>query len=1138
MTIDQSQPDHEEALLARFLHELESAPDRAVVVAKYSDQNPAMAEELARLEAMNRLVARAGSEESGSDIPKQLGEFRIIRRIARGGMGDIYEAVQDRLNRRVTVKTIRRGRISQHARGRFFREQRVLARLHQTHIVPIHTAGEDGDLLYFAMPFIDGAPLHQVVHTAAAMDTAGQSSKTPSLTAIAVRVTVRPPEEDAHSAPMDGRQLSVPRRLSIEYYRSVARVMADAAEAVEHAHRMNILHRDLKPSNILLDRQGQCWIIDFGLAGYVGQTRSSPDDSWPGGGDALTVGGLIGTPQYMSPEQWRGEPADVRSDVWGLGATLYELLTLQRVFDAPTDLEAQHRVLHEEPATPRSIVSNVPVDLAAVCLKALRKTPDERYPTARAFADDLRRWLQHEPVRARPVWVVRRAILWARRNRGWAAALLFTLVAALALAGLEIRHERTQAAHDRGERLMLELQRERIGNHRDGWRDTTEKIIRNLQNLRPTDELRNQAAALLTGVDAQKSAIFPFAASAVAFDPAAARLLLGGLKDKSGRPESGARLIDLKTREVISISKLPGAGPVAFQPDGTPCQLAPKDSMTLVLWDLKRQQAVIEFSLLPGITPDAVTEFNYPVLALSADGLRAAASTSLPGERATLVIWDTLTGRQLRQWDRKAECLAFTPDGAWFASGYQNGRIIVDSLNDDTRPLELQSGSVAIKALAFGRDPIRGKDRADMSWRLASGDAGTRATVWDLQTGHLRCHCNGLMYGVAALTFSPDGMTLATAGRQVGLWDAATGQRLLEIPSYSFVTDACFSPDGRHLAVCTEPISSGDQSSRTDIWELDPGRGTTTLRGLFGPVAKTVFSRDGRYVAAISQQWQVAVWDLTAHRLLHIFDGPAVEFVDNAALTFDHSGSQIACAGGTGAILWDIASGRELQRWQLPSGLQDALAFDPAGLELWSIRCETTTGVPPHSHANFHEHPRVYRVRNLLGPRPTDWVKEIKTPDDHVSVIVITPDASIVAISGTVKVSTGHRVTVRAFALPTGTELWSAPAAGGDMRMDPLGKYMDFGSEHDGSILVDVATGRPIRKENGRIDPSGNWWLRERQLGFSGVELADIDIDRQNEGDPQFSPCGRFLATGRRDGTVIVYELEAFRQQLMKFAER
>lgn len=322
-------------------------------------------------------------------------------------MGVIYEAVQEPLGRRVAVKVIRRKQISPTARERFLREQKVLARLHQSHIVPIFAAGSEGSRQYFAMPYVQGVPLNRLVGAALEQASTPSSSKTPPLSDLAQaeldrRVSARPSAEldkdtsDAVSQADTNRteeraasvraESAVRLALSDTYFRSVARVIADAAEAVQHAHDAGILHRDLKPSNLMVDTRGHCWIIDFGLAGFVGgkESTTAPNAERQQFAEPPAMSEVMGTLQYMAPEQY-DQRADHRTDVWGLGVTLYELLSLRRAFDGDSRRSLKSSICSRPPTDPRQLVSGVPDDLAKICDKAMKIEPARRYQAA----DDL-----------------------------------------------------------------------------------------------------------------------------------------------------------------------------------------------------------------------------------------------------------------------------------------------------------------------------------------------------------------------------------------------------------------------------------------------------------------------------------------------------------------------------------------------------------------------------------------------------------------------------------------------------------------------------------------------------------------------------------------------------------------------------
>jgi serine/threonine protein kinase len=289
---DATEPD--DGLLAEFLRQMESADDRAAVLSRWCRTYPRLAPELTGLAASDRLLAGLGGD--GEPPPERLGDFRIVRRLGRGGMGVVYEAIQEPFGRRVAVKTRQPLHFSELARARFLREQAVLARLHHTHVVAIFAAGRVGDTHYFAMPFIDGVSLREKARALALAGDAG--------------------------------------RLDESHFRAAAGLLADAAEAVHHAHEKGVIHRDLTPANLMTDAAGHVWVLDFGLAGYLADGPSAAVEESPAAAPDLSLpGSTMGTLNYMAPEQLDGR-ADVRTDVWGLGAVLYEMLTLRRAHAA------------------------------------------------------------------------------------------------------------------------------------------------------------------------------------------------------------------------------------------------------------------------------------------------------------------------------------------------------------------------------------------------------------------------------------------------------------------------------------------------------------------------------------------------------------------------------------------------------------------------------------------------------------------------------------------------------------------------------------------------------------------------------------------------------------------------------------
>ncbi|HEY8506680.1 MAG TPA: serine/threonine-protein kinase, partial [Gemmataceae bacterium] len=346
------------------------------------------------------------------------GAYRVRRKVGEGGMGVVYEADHLTLDRRVALKVLPAGVLRGGDRlERFLREARTAAGLHHTNIVPIFEVGEVEGTPYFAMQFIDGRGLDQFPPGAVPLPDPQRTAE------------FRPGAPTPPPPPPAGSSLRGDR------YRFVAKVGAQAADALAYAHRRGVVHRDIKPSNLLLDDSGTVWVADFGLA------RRADDVT-------LTRSGmLIGTPRYMSPEQadLGGKPVDHRTDVYSLGVTLYELLTGRPPFDGRSSNELLIRILHGEPVPPSRIDPAVPRDLETVILKAMAKRPEDRYPGAEELAADFRRFLNREPVRARRIGPLGRAWRWALRSpavAGLLAAVVLSLAggtAAATLLALEAR---------------------------------------------------------------------------------------------------------------------------------------------------------------------------------------------------------------------------------------------------------------------------------------------------------------------------------------------------------------------------------------------------------------------------------------------------------------------------------------------------------------------------------------------------------------------------------------------------------------------------------------------------------------------------------------------------------------------------
>jgi eukaryotic-like serine/threonine-protein kinase len=411
--------------------------------------------------------------------------FRIIREIGRGGMGVVYEAEEEVLSRRVALKVLPVSVLDHHRQvERFDREAKAAARLHHTNIVPVFGVGHQDGQHYYVMQYIEGqgldavrdelrrhraaapaarqstlsGPVDRVAPGATARNAAadaarslvigsfvaaehlssdpttalGVSGETVIQSPRAVRLSPEPADPSPFLLPSSSGLLSH-LELSRPYFQGLARIGLQVAEALEYANRQGVLHRDVKPSNLLLDRQGNTWLTDFGLA------KTAEAD------DLTATGETLGTIRYMAPERFQGV-CDARSDLYALGLTLYELVALRPPYEESDRFQLIERIRHSEPPRLKTLEPKVPRDLETIIHKAVMREPSRRYATAGAMAEDLRRFLEGRPIQARQASRAERLVRWFRRNP-WVTAFLVALVLGLiASAWQAVRATRAEAA--------------------------------------------------------------------------------------------------------------------------------------------------------------------------------------------------------------------------------------------------------------------------------------------------------------------------------------------------------------------------------------------------------------------------------------------------------------------------------------------------------------------------------------------------------------------------------------------------------------------------------------------------------------------------------------------------------------------
>jgi len=442
-------------IVDELVEHMESAQplDLEAYVAKYPDHADQLRQLIPALEQLVELGSPAEDDdvehEFGGPVGRHLttralGDFRIIREIGRGGMGVVYEAEQLSLGRSVAVKVLPFAAIldSQQLQ-RFKNEAHAAAQLKHANIVGILFVGAERGVHFYAMDLVDGRDLSRVIaamRKPQSLEAAGSEGKTGRDGDQSDQCLGSKPATQSDTVPVAALSTVWSNR-DAKYFQFVARLGIQAAEALDFAHRMGIVHRDIKPSNLLVDVNEHLWITDFGLA------------VTPTEGNLTVSGDLPGTLRYMSPEQAAGDRTilDHRTDIYSLGATLYELATLQPAFPGHDRQLLLRQIAEVEPVAPRRLEREVPTDLETIILKAMAKEPSSRYATAQQFADDLRRYTEDKPIVGRRPSLVSRAAKWTRRNIGLVSAVAATLILCLSastlllLAALAQVREKSQA---------------------------------------------------------------------------------------------------------------------------------------------------------------------------------------------------------------------------------------------------------------------------------------------------------------------------------------------------------------------------------------------------------------------------------------------------------------------------------------------------------------------------------------------------------------------------------------------------------------------------------------------------------------------------------------------------------------------
>jgi len=798
-------------------------------------------------EGESTLVPDRGVRSPHAAPPRQLGDYLLLREVGRGGMGVVYEAVQRSLGRHVALKLLPAGGLADPTRLERFRlEARAAARLHHGNIVPVFGVGEQGGVHYYAMQYIRGQTLDAVIDElrrlrgglprAAAAErsdtpgTANPLARTAAFSLLSDRFEFPAADDDGSGGPTSSP--SGPRATSpsaadesvggggsrgpelsgtsggYAYYRSVGRVGLQAAEALAYAHGQGVLHRDVKPSNLMLDAAGTVWVADFGLA-KAGES------------DGLTqTGDIVGTLRYMAPERFDGR-GDARSDVYGLGATLYELLTLRPMFDEPDRVRLIDRVLRDAPPLPRKADPHIPRDLETVVLKATARDPSARYGSAAEMAEDLRRFLSDRPVLARRASAAERLARWSRRNPAVATLSAAVAVLLLALSAWSAYYA---------------AQQERIaGERKDEARRTAESLHRSL--------LGQATAVRLARIPGFRSRSWAYLREAAALDvprrdPADRRReVLAGLGDPVGlEPVREPRVEPVATVPVPSgvAASLPDVLSSAADAGGrfvAAAEYAGPDAgeWAVVLRDAEGRELARRTSPLS----------NPHFLEFTPDGTKLAA-----GCEQGVAVWST---PDLTPW------AAFRGDAVHSIALHPSGRLLASkNLNDVVEVWDTESNRLAATfAAPAGTSELRFSKDGTLLLALSgativSADGETHRPEilvgWPIRDTPERRALFGHRGGVPGVVFGPDGRLLASVSKDgtIRLWEARTGGPVAAWPEDDELQSAAFSPDGRFLAtsgwkghVRVREVATGEIRAEAEagdqIWHLRFGPGGESL---------------------------------------------------------------------------------------------------------------------------------------------------------------------------------------------------------------------------------------------------------------------------------------------------------------------